>query len=46
MIVVTYTGEFETENGPTRSHVLLVYTLSLKKLVTGVKRMDSTKAPP
>ena len=48
LIVAAGTGEFEagiSENGQTREHALLAYTLGVKQLIVGVNKMDSTSPP-
>ncbi|XDA86028.1 hypothetical protein R6Z07M_015760 [Ovis aries] len=46
LIVAAGVGEFEagiSENGQTREHALLAYTLGVKQLIVGVNKMDSTE---
>nr|BAF64486.1 elongation factor 1 alpha isoform 3 [Solea senegalensis] len=48
LIVAAGVGEFEagiSKNGQTREHALLAYTLSVKQLIVGVNKMDSTEPP-
>ncbi|XP_064597730.1 elongation factor 1-alpha [Liolophura sinensis] len=48
LIVAAGTGEFEagiSENGQTREHALLAYTLGVKQLIVGINKMDSTTPP-
>ncbi|TEA25665.1 hypothetical protein DBR06_SOUSAS2510086 [Sousa chinensis] len=48
LIVAAGVGEFEagiSENGQTREHALLAYTLGVKQLIVGVNKMDSTEPP-
>ncbi|XP_041484470.1 elongation factor 1-alpha 2-like [Lytechinus variegatus] len=48
LIVAAGVGEFEagiTQNGQTREHALLCYTLGVKQLIVCVNKMDSS-APP
>ena len=48
LIITSGTGEFEaciSENGQTRKHALLTYTLGVKWLIAAVNKMDSTKPP-
>ncbi|KAL0629163.1 Elongation factor 1-alpha 2 [Plecturocebus cupreus] len=48
LIVAAGVGEFEagiSKNGQTREHALLAYTLGMKQLIVGVKKMDSTELP-
>ena len=46
LIVAAGVGEFEasiSKNEQTREHALLAYTLSVKQLIVGVNKMDSTE---
>merc|ERR1711944_9848 len=46
LIIASGTGEFEagiSENGQTREHALLAYTLGVKQLIVAVNKMDSTE---
>jgi elongation factor 1-alpha len=48
LIVAAGTGEFEagiSQNGQTREHALLAYTLGIRQLIVGVNKMDSTEPP-
>jgi len=48
LIVAAGTGEFEagiSQNGQTREHALLAYTLGVKQLIVGVNKIDSTEPP-
>ncbi|MBZ3869528.1 Elongation factor 1-alpha 1 [Sciurus carolinensis] len=48
LMVAAGVGEFEaaiSKNGQTREHTLLAYTLSVKQLIVGVNKMDSTEPP-
>merc|ERR1712131_283241 len=48
LIVAAGVGEFEagiSENGQTREHALLAFTLGVKQLTIGVNKMDSTEPP-
>lgn len=48
LIVAAGTGEFEagiSNNGQTREHALLAFTLGVKQLIVGVNKMDSTEPP-
>uniref|UniRef100_A0A8C8ZKQ1 Tr-type G domain-containing protein n=1 Tax=Prolemur simus TaxID=1328070 RepID=A0A8C8ZKQ1_PROSS len=48
LIVAAGVGEFEagiSNNGQTREHALLAYTLGVKQLIVGVNKMDSTEPP-
>ena len=46
LIVAAPTGEFEaglSENGQTREHALLAYTLGVKQMICAVNKMDRTE---
>uniref|UniRef100_A0A8C5ZIW8 Elongation factor 1-alpha n=1 Tax=Marmota marmota marmota TaxID=9994 RepID=A0A8C5ZIW8_MARMA len=48
LIVAAGVGEFEagiSNNGQTREHALLAYTLGVKQLIVGANKMDSTEPP-
>ncbi|XP_068603115.1 elongation factor 1-alpha-like [Brachionichthys hirsutus] len=48
LIVAAGVGEFEagiSQNGQTREHALLAFTLGVKQLIVGVNKMDSTGPP-
>lgn len=48
LIVAAPYGEFEagmSENGQTREHALLAYTLGVKQMIVCVNKMDSTQPP-
>ncbi|CAD7677257.1 unnamed protein product [Nyctereutes procyonoides] len=48
LIVAADVGEFEagiSNNGQTREHALLAYTLGVKQVIVGVNKMDSTEPP-
>ncbi|TKC39935.1 hypothetical protein EI555_011319 [Monodon monoceros] len=48
LIVAAGVGEFEagiSENGQTREHALVAYTLGVKQLIVGVNKVDSTEPP-
>merc|ERR1719435_560106 len=49
LIVAAGTGEFEagiSNDGQTREHALLAYTLGVKQLIVGVNKMDTTAPNP
>ncbi|CAF4321002.1 unnamed protein product, partial [Adineta steineri] len=48
LVVAAGTGEFEagiSENGQTREHALLAYTLGVKQMIVAVNKMDMTEPP-
>ena len=48
LIVASGVGEFEagiSNNGQTREHALLAYTLGVKQMIVGVNKMDSSEPP-
>ena len=48
LIVASGPGEFEvgiSENGQTREHALLAFTLGVKQLIVACNKMDTTKPP-
>ncbi|CAH8519014.1 unnamed protein product [Schistosoma turkestanicum] len=48
LIVAAGVGEFEagiSQNGQTREHALLAYTLGVKQLIVAINKMDSTEPP-
>ncbi|KAF6339760.1 hypothetical protein mRhiFer1_008037 [Rhinolophus ferrumequinum] len=48
LIVAADVGEFEagvSNNGQTHEHALLAYTLSVKQLIIGINKVDSTEPP-
>ncbi|VDN27661.1 unnamed protein product [Dibothriocephalus latus] len=48
LMVAAGVGEFEagfSKEGQTREHALLAYTMGVKELIVGVKKMDSTEPP-
>ncbi|KAL7675763.1 hypothetical protein ACOME3_002027 [Neoechinorhynchus agilis] len=48
LVVAAGTGEFEagiSEDGQTREHALLAYTLGVKQMIVAVNKMDTTQPP-
>jgi len=48
LIIASGTGEFEagiSENGQTREHGLLAYTLGVKQMIVACNKMDNTEPP-